>query len=182
MVFAALSILIQLALIVHAVQTGRGRNWLYAIVFLPGIGPTAYVLTQVLPDVFGWGRRRNPGEMLRSAKQQFEAGDFAATVDTLDRLIAAHPDFRSTDGHLLYARALTELGRHDEATREFEALVQNHPGAEAHVRYAQLLEELDRQADARRIYREVLARAKSADDAFRARESVWIERARQALS
>ncbi len=182
MLFAALSVLVQFALTAHAVRTGRGRGWLYVIVLLPGVGSAAYVLTQILPDLFGHRRGGGPGAMLRAARRRFEAGDFAGAIDTLDALISRHPGFRSADGHLLYARALTELGRHADALEEFEALVQNHPGAEPRVRYAQLLEELGRQHEARRVYREVLARARGADQAVRERDSAWIDMARRALS
>ena len=58
------------------------------------------------------------------------------------------PDFQSADGHLLYARALTEGGRIDEALEEYHALVAYAPSAEARVRYGMLLRMVGRTAEA----------------------------------
>jgi hypothetical protein len=42
-----LSLLIQAALIVHVIRTGRNTLWILAIGFLPGIGSLAYVVAEV---------------------------------------------------------------------------------------------------------------------------------------
>ena len=44
-----LSLIIQIALAIHVIKTGRDRYWIY-ILLMPGIGPILYFVTQVLPD------------------------------------------------------------------------------------------------------------------------------------
>ena len=36
--------------IIHAYRTGR-RDWIYLLIFLPGIGPIVYLFLEVLPDI-----------------------------------------------------------------------------------------------------------------------------------
>src|SRR5262249_40816871 len=48
----------------------------------------------------------DPNLMLGLAKAQFGKGDAAAARATLDDLIRLNPEFRSPEGHLLYARSL----------------------------------------------------------------------------
>src|SRR5262249_28996624 len=48
----------------------------------------------------------DPNLMLGIARAQFEKGDATATRATLDDLIRLNPEFRSQEGHLLYARAV----------------------------------------------------------------------------
>ena len=47
----------------------------------------------------------DPKLLLGFARAQFEAGDASGARQTLDALIEKNPDFKSADGHLLYARA-----------------------------------------------------------------------------
>ena len=59
---------------------------------------------------------------------------------TLERLIESNPDFKSADGHLLYARSLENLALLDDAIKEYEILSRSYPGEEARVRYGLLLQ------------------------------------------
>ena len=56
----------------------------------------------------------DPKLLLGFAHAQFAAGDPAAARSTLDDLIRKNPDFKSADGHLLYARAVEAEGDMDE--------------------------------------------------------------------
>lgn len=51
MPFIGLSLIIQIALAIHVVKTGREIYWIYLIVFLPGIGSAIYFFTQILPEL-----------------------------------------------------------------------------------------------------------------------------------
>ncbi len=62
--------------------------------------------------------------MLGLAKAQFAKGQIGETRQTLDELIANNPDFKSPEGHLLYARALQGEGNVDKALSEYKALVE----------------------------------------------------------
>lgn len=44
--------------IYHCVKTGRTQPWLYIIMLAPGIGPAAYVLFEILPDMANTRRGR----------------------------------------------------------------------------------------------------------------------------
>jgi len=81
----------------------------------------------------------DPDLMLGLARAQFGGGDATAARATLDEALRMNPDFRSPQGHLLYARALEAEGNAEKALEQYRVLSTSYPGAEAAVRYAQLL-------------------------------------------
>ena len=119
-----------------------------------------------------------PDILLGLAQAQFARGDAQATRETLDALIAANPSFRSADGHLLYARSLAQLGEHDAALHEYEALSTSYPGEEARVRYAELLVERERFADARTVLADIAKRERTAPAYYRRKEKDWLAQAK----
>jgi len=122
-----------------------------------------------------------PIYMLGRARAQFGAGRSADTVATLDELRHRWPDYQSADGHLLYARALEEIGRTDEAIEEYKALAGYFPGAEARVRYGLLLERLGERAEARRVLTDLLTHMRRAPRYVRKVQAEWIGVAEKAL-
>jgi hypothetical protein len=72
---------------------------------------------------------------LGKARAEFGIGHPQEAVATLDDLRRRWPDYQSADGHLLYARALEESGRIEDALTEYQAVANYYPGAEARVRY-----------------------------------------------
>src|ERR1700744_4186822 len=64
----------------------------------------------------------DPNLMLGIARAQFSKGDAIAARTTLDDLIRLNPDFRSPEGHLLYARALEAEGNFSKALEEYQTL------------------------------------------------------------
>src|SRR3954471_24818212 len=66
----------------------------------------------------------DPKLLLGYAHAQFAAGEHAGARATLDQLIAKNPDFKSADGHLLYARALEAEGNTDKALSEYSTLAE----------------------------------------------------------
>jgi len=88
----------------------------------------------------------DPIYALSKARAHFGANRPADAVATLDQLKAQWPDFESQEGHLLYARALGEAGRIDEAFEEYASLTPYFSGAEARVRYGLLLQTIGRTA------------------------------------
>ena len=60
----------------------------------------------------------DPNLLLGLAQAQFASGAFADARATLDSLIARNPDFRSPEGHLLYARSLAGEGNRDKALED----------------------------------------------------------------
>jgi hypothetical protein len=241
MVFLVLSLLIQAALIVHVIKTGRNMLWIWAIALLPLAGPLAYTVVELLPSLFSGGaarrartgvqkvmdpdrdlreasaqvalsgnvdaRRRladehfergqfadainaygaglkgifehDPTLLLGLARAQFAAGQFTAARDSLDRLRRENPDFKSVDGHLLYARSLEEMGELDRAQHEYEALQGTYPGAEAQLRYGLLLKRMGKTAESSTVLRELLASAELAPKHYRKAQAEWLDLAKR---
>ncbi|MGO9400598.1 MAG: tetratricopeptide repeat protein [Xanthobacteraceae bacterium] len=99
---------------------------------------------------------------LGKARAQFGLGHPQGAVATLEDLRARWPDYQSAEGHLLYARALEESGRTDDALYEYQAVANYYPGAEARVRYGLLLEKAGRRSEAKAVFTEVLTQLKRA--------------------
>ena len=81
----------------------------------------------------------DPGIRVRLAHALVDAGHPQAAREDLEKLIAEKPDFKSPEGHLVYARALAALDERAKAREEFEVLVGYYAGLEARARYAQAL-------------------------------------------
>ncbi len=123
----------------------------------------------------------DPNLMLGLAKAQFGKGDAAAARATLDELIRLNPDFKSPEGHLLYARALEAEGSVEKAMEEYAVLAPYFPGAEAAVRYAQLLKDNGRRDEARKVIQDLLDGARIAPAHYRKAQKPWLDQAERLL-
>lgn len=123
----------------------------------------------------------DPKLLLGYANAQFAAGEAAAARHTLDELIRRNPDFKSPDGHLLYARALEAEGNTEKALAEYATLAEYFAGAEAGVRYAKLLNRTDQRDAAHRVLAALLERAKYAPAHYRRAQREWLDEARKEL-
>jgi len=144
------------------------------------LGRTAEALTiyqNCLTGVFA----DDPKLLLGYAHAQFAANDPAGTRKTLDHLIEKNPDFKSPDGHLLYARALEGEGNTQKALVEYASLAGYYAGAEAPVRYASLLRRSGQQALARETLQALLDRAKYAPEHYRRAQREWLDEAEKEL-
>ncbi len=124
----------------------------------------------------------DPHILLKLARVQFDSGESATARQTLDRLKTTNPDFQSSDGHLLYAKALEKLGETEHALEEYAALSTTFPGEEARVRYGLLLASLGRAEEAQVQFDQTLLRARRAPSYYRRKEKRWIDRAKAAGS
>lgn len=234
-----LSFIIQIALIVHALRTGRPYYWIM-IIFIPGIGPLAYFIVELLPDLMGTYQARSafrgirktldPGGDLRRREKEHKlsgsvdatrrlAGELVATGRyqeaivhyqgaltglyqhdpdlllglataefgneqyddarrTLDRLIDNNPDFKSQDGHLMYARSVEACGDIDKAREEYAAIAAYYAGAEARLRYGRFLETQGDNAAAQAEYEEIMTTADIAPRHYRQAQKSWINDAK----
>jgi hypothetical protein len=120
-----------------------------------------------------------PRYALGKAKAEFGARRPVDAIATLDQLQQRWPDFQSAEGHLLYARALTEAGRIQDALEEFEALMNYAPSAEASVRCGLLLDLMGHSREAKVVFTQLLIQMRRAPshvrevhaDGFRSRKS-----------
>jgi hypothetical protein len=117
----------------------------------------------------------DPDLMLGLARAQFGKGDAAAARATLDDLIRLNPQFRSPEGHLLYARALEAEGNKAKALEEYRAVAPGFPGAEATARFVQLLAAEGQREEARKVARELLEQARIAPAHYRRAQREWLD-------
>ena len=241
--FAVLTIVVQIGLIVHVFRTGRPIYWAFILFFFPLIGSLAYFLVELLPELQGNPRARSamrglrqtidpgggvrrlekqhqlagsidsarhlangliangrfeeaishyegaltgmyehdPDLLLGLAEAQFGNGAFADSKATLERLTAENPDFKSAEGHLLYARALEKCGDVGDALDEYKAVSAYFAGAEARCRYATLLESQGRTEEALAVYNDIIVSADVAPRHYRQAQKAWINRARDGV-
>jgi len=243
MISISISLIIQIALIVHVLRTGRPIYWVFLILFLPFIGSIAYFAVELLPELSGnHGARRamrgirrtldpnadlrarqrqlqmsgtvdaarhlagelvesgryeeaiehyetslrglyenDPDLLLGLAEAQFGNEQFEKARDTLNRLSEHNPNFRSADGHLLYARALEKLDELQQAEVEYKNVSAYFAGAEAKQRYAALLERLGRADEAKILYEDIVNTAELAPRHYRKAQRRWIRSAKESL-
>jgi hypothetical protein len=123
----------------------------------------------------------DPAFAFGKARAEFGLGQFADTIATLDALRARWRDYQSAEAHMLYARALEEVGRPDAALDEYRALAGYHSGAEARVRMGLLLAEMGRQDEAKVAFAEVVAVMNRQPKFVRRVQAEWIAQAEKAL-
>ena len=230
------SVIVQLALIVHALKTGRNTTWVFILLFAPLIGSAAYVIVELLPE---WTSSRgarsarrnlvrviNPNrdvqaasnnlavadtvqnamalasEFLRKekfaeakelyqrslrgiheddpallfglAQAQFGLGEFAGVVRSLDQLKEKNPSHTSPEGHLLYARALENLGRSAEAIEEYESLCNYYPGPEPTCRLGMMLKASGEKDRADQLFKRIVAESKTAGRHYNTIHKEWV--------
>jgi hypothetical protein len=124
----------------------------------------------------------DPNLLLGLAQAQFAAGHPAAARETLDRLIANNPTFKSPEGHLLYARALEDEGNLAKALEEYAAVAGYFAGAEAPLRHALLQAKLGQHAAARQTLSAILEHARLAPRHYRQAQEQWLTAARRELA
>jgi hypothetical protein len=121
----------------------------------------------------------DPDIQVRLARALLESGHATAARELLDELIRKRPDYRSQDGHIIYARAIAAEGNRPKAREEFEALIGYASGFAAHARYAEVLQGWGDVAQARGICEQALSRVKRMPGYARRLNKPEIDRLRQ---
>ena len=238
-----LSIVIQVAFIVHVIKTGRNTIWIWVLILLPLAGMLAYIIVELLPEMMGGrtGRRvsrklqsvvnpnrhineatRNyavadtventirlaeeclskglyqdakplfekalsgiheddPDFMFGLARAEFGLNNFTATKSILDDLIVKNPNYKNVHAHLLYARAVEELGDQAAALKEYEVLDGYYPGPEASYRYAQLLRQKGDAEKARGVLEKIVNLSNTSGKHYNTIHKQWISKAKSEL-
>jgi len=169
MPFFILSIVIQVAFIVHVIKTGRNTIWIWVLVLLPFAGMIAYLLVEVLPELLGskTGRRVqrgiqvvvNPNREINAATNNY------AVADTVENTIRLAEECLSKklyqDAKPLFEKALTGihadepdimfglaraefgLGNYAASKQVLDRLIEKNPqykNVHAHLLYARAVE------------------------------------------
>ncbi len=172
MPFLIITVLLQVALVLHIVKTGRNTTWIWIVVMLPLAGSIAYFVVEVLPGIFGsrTGRKvrsnikgvLNPNKAINTATKNYSISD---TVDNTIKLAeecltknmfdeakqlfekalsGLHQD--SPDIMFGLARAEFALNNYSQAKEILDNLISNNPdykNARAHLLYARTAEQLN---------------------------------------
>ncbi len=123
----------------------------------------------------------DPDLLLGLATARFANDEFEKARDALDLLIERNPDFRSQDGHLLYARSVAACGDEDKALDEYKAVTAYYAGAEARLQYGLFLEKLGDNAAALAEFQEIISMAELAPHHYRKAQSDWISQAKSGI-
>ncbi len=123
----------------------------------------------------------DPQLLLLLANAYFVKGSGADAVATLERIMLHNPEFRSQEGHLLYARSLELSGDTIKAEDEYKVLEQYYSGYEAKCRYAQLLKNIGKHEAALNLFREIIHSARFAPHSVQVLNAEWVAIAREEL-
>ena len=121
----------------------------------------------------------DPILMEKLAGAYFQQKSYAQARQILEDLIEHNPNYKSSDGHLLYAETLQALNETRQALEEFRVLSETYPGEEARIKYAMLLLAQGNNDEARRVFEQVLLRARQAPRFYRKSQKQWITIAKQ---
>lgn len=121
MPFLILSLLVQLALVIHIVKTGRNMTWIFVVLFFPLVGTLAYVIVELLPEWTGsrtgvtmrrkLAKLANPHRGLKQATENFAVADTVQnTIALAEQCLAKE---RYAEAAELYQRALRGVHEDD---------------------------------------------------------------------
>jgi hypothetical protein len=185
MPFIVLSLMIQVAFIVHIMKTGRSTIWIWIVVLLPGAGSIAYVIIEILPELMESRAVRrasrsmekiiNPNKEINAAAQEYSISN------TIDKSLKLADECMSKGMHeeakQLYEKSLVGIHEDDpeimfglakaeysldnfaESKHILKQLIQKNPdykNQEAHLLFAKTVEALGEVSQAVEEY-EVLA-------------------------
>ena len=123
----------------------------------------------------------DPNILMALARAEFALCDYAACGETLDRLRETNPDFQSSEGHLMYARAKEGEGKDGEALAEYAALADYYPGEEARCRYAMLLQRAGQHDQAESQFRDLVNSVDTGSKAYFRAQREWYDLAQEQL-
>jgi hypothetical protein len=108
-----LSLLITVALIVHAIRTGQDKFWIWILIIAPGVGGLAYAAAILLPQFFGSRTAQLAGQKIRDKLDPERAVREARQA--LDMADTAHNRMRLADALILRGDARDAAQLYEEA-------------------------------------------------------------------
>ena len=156
----------------------NGRRYAEALLESGDTGKAEAIINQALSGLFA----TEPTLLLLKARLQFEQDRADEAVQTLELLQEQNPDFRSADGHLLYARSLEAVGKTADAVREYSAVSGYFPGVEARYRLALCLQAAGNSSASRGELESIMNDAKLAPPHFRKSQKTWLDAVKSELA
>ena len=151
-----LSIIVQVALIIHVVKTGRNQIWIWVLALLSLPGAIAYIAVEILPELFrsrtaqrtarGLRKAMDPGADLRRYESEARVASNVASRQRYAEELVRHE--RYDEAIAQYREALTGLYEHDPNLMQGLAQAQFGKGEAAAAR-ATLDELIQRNPDFR---------------------------------
>ena len=117
--------------------------------------------------------------MLGLSRAYFENQEYKKSKNMLELLIKENPDYKSQDGHLLYARSLEMLDEFDEALEEYKVVSEYYSGYEAKCRYALLLKSQGKETEANQLFHDILKDSGFSSKHANRLNSEWIKIAKR---
>jgi hypothetical protein len=116
-----LMIIVQVALIIHVVKTGRNQIWIWVLALLSLPGAIAYIAVEILPELFrsrtaqrtarGLRKAMDPGRDLRRYESEARVASNVASRQRYAQELVRHQRYDEAIGQ--YREALTGLYEHD---------------------------------------------------------------------
>jgi hypothetical protein len=162
-------IIVQVALIIHVVKTGRNQIWIWVLALLSLPGAIAYIAVEILPELLrsrtaqrtarGLRKAMDPGRDLRRYESEARVTSNVASRQRYAQELVRHQRYDEAIGQ--YREALTGLYEHDPnlmlglaqaqfgkgdasaARATLDELIQRHPDFRSpagHLLYARALE------------------------------------------
>jgi hypothetical protein len=114
-------IIVQVALIIHVVKTGRNQLWIWVLALLSLPGAIAYIAVEILPELFrsrtaqrtarGLRKAMDPGRDLRRYESEARVASNVASRQRYAEELVRHQRYDEAIGE--YREALTGLYEHD---------------------------------------------------------------------
>ena len=103
---------IQVGLIVHVFKTGRNLIWIWPLLFVPLVGGVAYIVVEILPELFG---SRTARRTAIGFKKALDPGSDLRRLEDEARMTA------NVSSRQRYADELVRHGRFEEAITQYRS-------------------------------------------------------------
>ena len=158
-------------------NTDNARRYAEALLDAGEGAKAEAIVDQALSGMFA----HEPTLLLVKARLQVDQGRMEEALESLQALQEHNPDFRSADGHLLYARSLGATGQIEKALNEYTLVAGYFPGVEARYRRALCLKTAGKNEESIAELEAILKDAKLAPAHFRKSQKAWLDAARQEI-
>lgn len=159
-------------------NTDNARRYAEALLDAGESEKAEAIVNQALTGMFA----TEPTLLLVRARLQFDQGRMSEVLESLETLQEHNPQFRSAEGHLLYARALEAEGQIEKALEEYSNVAGYFPGVEARYRRALCLKAAGRADEATAEFEAIVKDAQLAPAHFRKSQKAWLDATRRELA